>query len=249
MDPRKRRDLVKQRVVEEGKVEIEELAQQLNVSSMTIRRDLVQLEEEGFVIRTHGGAVLPKPLVTEMPFLAKEGQQIEQKRQVAKKAIPLIMEGQTILLDSGTTTLEIARHLKRMSTLTVITNDIKIAAELLDSKLKVIVTGGELQNDVGALFGPQTYQVLQSIHVDVFFLGAHAIDIDAGIMSPTFEKSAVKQMMIASAEKTWVVADSSKLNRKAFSKVCGFNQLAGLITDDEITEQTRRLFADVIDIY
>ncbi len=149
-------------------------------------------------------------------------------------------------MDSGTTTLEIARLLKTRNNLTVITNDIKIAAELLESNLKVIVTGGELQKDVGALFGPQAHMFLKDINVDVFFLGAHAIDVQAGITSPTFEKSLMKQVMIESADRTWLVADSSKLNQKAFSKVCGFDRISGFITDDDIPSENKEKFSEYI---
>ncbi|WP_102026623.1 DeoR/GlpR family DNA-binding transcription regulator [Salirhabdus sp. Marseille-P4669] len=246
MHPTKRRDWVLRVLQTDGKVEINSLSEELDVSPMTIRRDLDQLEEEGLVIRVHGGAILAKPLITETPFSAKEGRQTEQKRQIAKKTLSLIKDGQTILLDSGTTTLEIARLLKTRNNLTVITNDIKIAAELLESNLKVIVTGGELQKDVGALFGPQAHMFLKDINVDVFFLGAHAIDVQAGITSPTFEKSLMKQVMIESADSTWLVADSSKLNQKAFSKVCGFDRISGFITDDDIPSENKEKFSEYI---
>ncbi|MFD2045306.1 DeoR/GlpR family DNA-binding transcription regulator [Ornithinibacillus salinisoli] len=248
MQPTERRDRIMQQVRKNSKVEIDFLATELNVSPMTIRRDLDQLEEEGQVIRIHGGAVLPKPLITETPFLTKESRRIEQKRIIAQKALSYIKDGQTILLDSGTTTLELARLLRNRENVTVITNDIKIAAELVDSTLKVIVTGGELQNDVGALFGPQTHQLLKTIHVDLFFLGAHAIDLNAGVTSPTFEKSLVKQLMIQAADKTWLVADSSKINQKAFSKVCGLNELTGFITDEDIADNDRNILSETIDI-
>ncbi|WP_047982089.1 DeoR/GlpR family DNA-binding transcription regulator [Ornithinibacillus contaminans] len=248
MQPSERRKWVLDKIQAEGKVEIDSLSEALDVSPMTIRRDLDYLEEEGQVIRVHGGAVGTKPLITETPFLAKESRYAEQKKVIADKAVSLIHEGQTILLDSGTTTLELAKRLKSKQDLTIITNDIKIAAELVDSKLKVIVTGGELQNDVGALFGPQTHNFLKQIHVDLFFLGAHAIDIEAGVTSPAFEKSLVKQLMIQAAETTWLIADSSKINERAFSKVCDLDDLTGFITDDNLSEKARNELSDVIEI-
>lgn len=248
MQPAERRALVIQKIQVEGKVEIDQLSAELDVSPMTIRRDLDQLEEEGKVIRVHGGAVGTKPLITETPFLTKESRNTEQKRFIAQKALSFIKEGQTILLDSGTTTLELARLLKAHKNLTIITNDIKIAAELVDSKLKVIVTGGELQNDVGALFGPQTHHFLKNIHVDIFFLGAHAIHHETGITSPTFEKSLVKQLMMGAAERTLLLADSSKIGERAFSKVCDLKDITGFITDDNISNEARERLADSIEI-
>ncbi|HZG82314.1 MAG TPA: DeoR/GlpR transcriptional regulator, partial [Brevibacillus sp.] len=154
-----------------------------------------------------------------------------------RKAVTMIQDHSTILLDSGTTTLEIARLLKDKKNLTVVTNDIKIAAELMDSEVKVIVAGGELQNTVGALFGPLTEQILKNIHVDLFFLGAHAVHVEAGITVTTFEKASIKKLMIEAAGTTWMVADSSKFDQKSFTKVCDLSELDGLITDDGLSSE------------
>lgn len=248
MGPTERRDYVMKAVIIDGKVEIEKLSEELEVSPMTIRRDLDQLEEEGRVIRIHGGAVLPQPIIAETPFSTKESRRNVEKKQIAKKAISLVKEGQTIILDSGTTTLEIARLLVTFNQLTVITNDIKIAAELMESSLKVIVTGGEIQNGVGALYGPLTHRVLKDIHVDLFFLGAHAIDVESGITAPTFEKAYIKQLMIQAAETTWLVSDISKVKQKSFSKVCGLNELSGYIADDGITPEMKEELSEYIKV-
>lgn len=237
--PQERRKWILEQLSKDEKIDIDQLAEQLNVSAMTIRRDLSTLEEEEKIIRTFGGAILNKPLIMETPFLTKEGKYSSQKRQIARKAVTLVSDHSTILLDSGTTNLEIARLLKDKKHLTVITNDIKIAAELMDSEVKVIVTGGELQNGVGALFGPLTEQILKNIHVDLFFLGAHAVHLDAGITVTTFEKASIKKMMIEAAGTTWLVADSSKFDQKSFTKVCDLASLDGLITDDGLTAEDK----------
>jgi len=239
MLPKERRKWILEQLSIDEKIDIDEMAAQLNVSAMTIRRDLLTLEEEGKIIRTFGGAILNKHLINETPFLAKEGKYSRQKKVIAQKALSLVQDHSAILLDSGTTTLEIARLLKERKNLTVVTNDIKIAAELMDSEVKVIVLGGELQNSVGAIFGPTSEQLLQNIHVDVCFLGAHAIHLEAGITAPTFEKASIKQQMIKAAEATWVVADSSKFDQKSFTKVCELSRLDGWITDDDLTDEDR----------
>lgn len=248
MNPLERKDTIMQILNETGKVEIDDLSAQLNVSSMTIRRDLAALEKEGRLIRVHGGAVLPKPLVQETSFSQKESIKLEQKKEIANKAASFIKAGQTIILDSGTTTLEIAKLLKQRNNITVITNDINIAAFLLDSELRVIVTGGELQNDVGTLYGPQTHAFLKNVYVDIFFLGAPAVDINAGITSPSLEKSLMKQLMIQAAEATWLVADTTKLDTKAFSKVCNLEDLTGFITDETITSEQNKQYSNYIKI-
>ena len=231
MLPKERRDLILELLKENEKIEIEQLAEKLNVSAMTIRRDLTYLEDEEMVIRTHGGAVLNKPLIVETSFQVKEGKQHLEKMLIAKKALAFIEDHSTILLDSGTTTLEIAKLIKDKKDLTVVTNDIKIAAELMDSEIKVIVAGGELQNSVGALFGPVTEQILRNIHVDLCFLGTHAVHLKAGITATTFEKAFAKRLMIEAAEATWLVADSSKFQQKSLTKVCDLKRIVGIITD------------------
>lgn len=243
-----RRQIVVKEIHKYGKVEIDQLADQLKVSPMTIRRDLALLEEEGKLIRSFGGAVSPQLLVKEMPFSTKETHQGEQKSQIALKAVKHIKNGQTILLDSGTTTLELAKLLKEKEDLTIITNDIKIAAELIDSKLKVIMIGGEMQNDVGAVFGAQASQFIKKIHVDTFFLGAHAVDINAGVTSPSYDKSYLKQQMMTTAESIWLLADASKLNTRAFSFVCNLSELTGFITDDDVTDSVKNAFNEYVKV-
>lgn len=249
MDPEKRRKWMIEQLEDQGKVEVDSLAEELNVSAMTIRRDLDLLETEGLLIRTHGGAVLPQPISKEASFQEKETRRIEQKKMIAKKAISLVKDRQTILLDSGTTTLEIAKLLKNRDDITVVTNDIKIAAELFNTKLKVFITGGELQNDVGTLFGPQTNHFLQNIHVDICFLGAHALDLKAGVTSSSFEKSQVKQLMTQCANETWLVADSSKINQKTFAKVCDLHELTGFITDDDLPSSKKDALAEILKVF
>nr|WP_137791329.1 DeoR/GlpR family DNA-binding transcription regulator [Bacillus sp. E(2018)] len=248
MMPKERREHILQQLNENGKIEIEDLVNELNVSAMTIRRDLAFLEETDQIIRTHGGAILNKPLVVESSFRTKEGKFNDRKRAIAERAVQFIQDHSTILLDSGTTTLEIAKLLKEKTTITVVTNDIKIAAELLDTDVKVIVTGGELQNTIGTLFGPLTEQMLRGIHVDLFFLGAHAIHSRAGVTAPTFEKAAIKKLMIEASEKTWLVADSSKFDQKSLTKVCDLNQIHGLITDQHLTDETKQMLNECLEV-
>lgn len=248
MLPKERRELILELLKENEKIEIEQLADKLGCSAMTIRRDLNQLENEEMVIRTHGGAVLNKPLIVETSFRVKEGKQHFEKMLIAKKALTIIEDQSTILLDSGTTTLEIAKLIKDKKNLTVVTNDIKIAAELMDSEVKVIVAGGELQNSVGALFGPVTEQILRNLHVDLCFLGTHAVHLKAGITATTFEKAFAKKLMIDSAETTWLVADSSKFQQKSLTKVCDLTRIDGIITDHGIPDEYQQQLKEHLEI-
>lgn len=229
--PAERRNWIENVVENKGKVDIEELATVFGVSTMTIRRDLAILEDQNKVIRTHGGAVAQQTLIAETPYARKETVLSLEKRAIAKKAATFVPKGATIMVDSGTTTMEMIRLLKHRDDLTVVTNDIKIAAELVDAAPQCIVTGGVLQPQVGALYGPQAEELLRQIHVDIFFLGAHAVD-HSGVTAPTFEKAIIKKLMINAAHTTWLICDSSKFHHKSFAAVCNLSELEGIITDN-----------------
>lgn len=248
MSPRERRKLIIEMLKSDGKVEIVQLSEALSVTPMTIRRDFDALEKQKKLIRTHGGAVAPQALIIEKTFESKAGMAVAEKKAIALEAIEFVQDGMTVLLDSGTTTLEIAKLLKLRKQITVVTNDIKIAVELMDSKLEIIVLGGRLQNDVGALFGSLTETTLRSIHVDLFFLGAHAVHSSFGITSPTFEKAALKREMNKSAEKIILVTDSSKFNQKAFSRVCDLDDITTIITDEKLPEDLIETYGEYVDL-
>ncbi|SFP36711.1 DeoR/GlpR family DNA-binding transcription regulator [Salibacterium halotolerans] len=224
------------------RLDIENLTDFFDVSTMTIRRDLAQLEKDGEIIRTHGGAVTTDSEKEETPYLQKESANKEEKKAIASKAAGMVHPHATIILDSGTTTLELAKCLKEKENLRIITNDILIAAELLYSPVDVIVAGGELQREVGAMFGTYTQDLIASLHVDQFFLGAHSVDT-AGVTAPTLEKARIKQLMMESAAETWLLADSSKFGQKSFAHVSTLNKLDGIMSDNGLHN------TETIDLY
>ncbi|MFD1020262.1 DeoR/GlpR family DNA-binding transcription regulator [Thalassobacillus hwangdonensis] len=244
-----RRSNIIQHLHEEGTILIEALASKYNVSPMTIRRDLAALEKEGKLVRSHGGAVLPESMEQEVPYQTKLSSYKQEKEAIAKKAVERIPQNGRVLLDSGTTNLEIAKLLKSRSDLTIITNDAKISMELLHSESQVISTGGELQKDVGAFIGPLVQELLRNIRVDVVFLGANAIDLHDGITTPSMEKAYIKKLMLDSARSKWIVADHSKFNKRSFAHVCNFSEVNGIITDDQINAETRRQLEQETNIY
>lgn len=240
MIPIERRSWIENQIFTKEKVEIDEISKQLNVSSMTIRRDLTELEQEGKVIRIHGGAISPKLITTETSYSSKTTQKMKEKHSIALKAVELIRENTTILLDSGTTTFEVAKLIKGRDDLTVVTNDIKIANELIDSPLKTIVLGGEIQKGVGALYGPITEYILKEVYVDLLFLGAHAVHVEKGIKAPSIERASIKKKMIESAKQTRLLVDSSKFNKMSFSHVCQLSEIDGIITDAKVNDEIEK---------
>lgn len=248
MSPRERRNRIIQMLEQNGKVEIIQLSESLAVTPMTIRRDFDVLEKQKKLIRTHGAAIAPQGLIVEQTFESKAGKAVLEKKAIAREAISFVKDGMTVLLDSGTTTLQIASLLKLRDQVTVITNDIKIAAELMDSELEIILLGGRLQNGVGSLYGSLTTETLRSLHVDLFFLGTPALHSSLGITATTIEKAALKKNMCNTAEQIILVADSSKFHQKSFSKVCDLEDITTIITDDNLPVDVKKTYEEYVDI-
>jgi len=241
--------LRKKRIIEElainGKVEILDLVNLLDVSAMTIRRDLDELEKQKKLIRTHGGAAIPEAIIAEQSYIQKISEAHPQKVEIAEIAIGLVKDGMKIFLDSGTTNFEIAKRLKQKINLTIVTNDIKIAAELMDSKVEVIMLGGKIQNGVGAVFGTYAENMLKEIHVDILFLGAHAVHSTLGITSATFEKASIKREMINSSESVYLVVDAQKFGKKAFAKIADIDCVTAIITDQRLPEEVEEIYSEM----
>lgn len=227
-----RRNFLVEYLNKHGKLVVEDIAKELNTSPMTIRRDLKYLEDNNLITRTHGGAVLHNVLTDETPYKQKSKRFVEEKARIAKFAVSLIEDGCTIILDAGTTNMEIAKQLKDFSKLKVITTDLMIAAYLSQYKhIEVYCTGGFVQGLTGACSGSKAREFLENMYADIAFLGAGSIDVQHGVTTPTIEKVEVKQQIIKSAEKVILVADSEKFGKKSFARICPLEQLDYIITD------------------
>lgn len=217
---------------QQKKVEVEMLANELNVSEMTVRRDLEKLETNGELVRTFGGAIPVQTISNEISYKDKKVKNVLQKRMIAEKAVEKIENNHIIFLDSGTTTLEISKKILSLDlNLTVITNDISIANVLMDSNIDVIVLGGHLQNNTGSILGTLTFDLIKKLNADLFFLGAHAVDEEYGITAPSIEKAQVKIAMMQSSKEVILVTDKSKYSNKALFKVCELDEINEIITD------------------
>ena len=233
-----RRNLIIQYLEEHGRVTVEELAQKFDVTPMTIRRDLQHLEDNNIAVRTFGGAVLKSNLDTEISYEDKSISRKEEKNRIAEYAASIIKDGQIILLDSGTTNMEIAKKLKEKKSLTIVTPDVLLASYLIQSTdFKTLCTGGYVQNNIGACIGSRASDFLRDINVDIGFMGASSVDIERGITTPTIEKAEVKKQIIESSEKVILVTDSSKFGRTSFAKICSIDELDLVITDSNIDKK------------
>lgn len=214
------------------KASVEELSNYFNVAKVTIRRDLDDLVLKGLVNKIHGGVLsIDNSLNSEIPYNKKSVVNTEEKKKIGVAASNLIEDGDVVILDAGSTTFEIAAHLGSKS-VTVITNDIKIAMELaFKPNITLIITGGILEKSVYTAIGPETEKFISNIHVNKTFLGADAVSLKYGITNRTIQEVAVKSKMMDAAEKKIVVADNSKLNKKVFVTLCKINEIDILVTD------------------
>lgn len=219
-------------IYEHRRATVAELSEVFQVSEATVRRDLKELEEANRIRRTHGGAIPRERVSFEPSIQEKKDQFALEKQRIAEKAVELIREGETILLDSGTTTHQLARLLHRFSRLTVVTNSNHILQELqgLDH-LELISTGGMVRRGIESMVGPIAEQTLGMIKVDKTFLGTNALDPEEGISTPHLLEAQVKKSMIRAAKEVILLCDRSKINRVSFAKVAPLSSVDILITD------------------
>jgi len=222
-------------------VKVGELSTEFGVSESTIRRDLRDLERSGLLERTHGGAVPATGTLEEPTFADKADQNLAEKIAIAHVAAGLVNDGESIVLDAGTTTLQIARLLRQRQNLTVITNAFHIAAELADcTGIAVIVTGGSVKGNTLALVGPVAERTLEGINADRVFLGTNGIDLNRGLTTPTQAEAAVKRRMIESARQVVVVADHTKAGRVAFASIAPVTGASVVISDGKFDQGLAR---------
>ena len=235
---------------ESDSVTVNEMAERFGVSEMTIRRDLDILEKKGLLRRVHGGAVLDRGRSYEPPFLSRAVENLEAKQRIGRVAADMIQNGDSITLDVGTTTMEIARHIAGKQNLTVITPCLQIASLLAENpNIRLILTGGIVRPGELSMVGHLAERALKDFYVDKLFLGAAGVDFNAGLTEYNLEDTLVKQVMIKNAKEVILVADSSKFGRIAFTSIAPLSVVSRLITDQEAdTEVVTRLRRQNIEV-
>ncbi|SFU48564.1 DeoR/GlpR family DNA-binding transcription regulator [Alicyclobacillus macrosporangiidus] len=214
----------------QGRATVADLARRLGVSASTIRRDLQDLETLGLLRRAHGGAVAAHVAAFEPSVQEKNVQHPAEKFAIGQAAARLVNPGDTVLMDAGTTTLQVARHLS--APVTVITNSVDVAREMSDRPgVHLMLVGGELRPATGALVGPWAEAALARVHVDILFLGANGIDPARGITTPHPLEAAVKAAMVRSARRIILVADHSKSGQVSLMQVCTLGEVDTWVTD------------------
>ena len=225
-----RQNYILDKIREFNKVKSNELAIELKVSEDTIRRDLNQLAHNGLILKVHGGALSTHQKLYQ--FNERSIFNRDNKIIVAKKAISLLKEGQTIIMSGGTTNLEISRLLPNDLKLTIYTYSLPIAMQLAEHpKIDIFLIGGKLHKKALVSIGVSVVKILSKLKADICLLGTSGIDLDEGITEVGYEVSFVKRVMIASSENIISLVTSDKLNTTQRYPVCEFNEISKIITD------------------
>ncbi len=223
---------IERKLRERGECSVESLSRELGVSDMTVRRDLQHLAESGRVVRTHGGAAPAEQVLFEFQFLHRASHHRLEKDAIGVRAAALVEEGCSVMLDSGTTTLSLARHLAGRRRLTVITTSLPIAATLQSAGgVETHLLGGIVRRDAPDLEGPLTESNLDAFHADLAFIGADGIGVDGEAYNGSLTVGRMIAKMASRARSVYVVADSSKIGRPALSRFGNLRDWQGLITD------------------
>ena len=240
-----RKQRIEELIKQKNSVGVNELANEFDVSESTIRRDLQEMESKGLLIRTHGGAMEVSRLDYEMSFKEKETENISDKQKIGEIAAAMIIDGDTIILDSGTTTLEIAKRITAKS-VTVITNSIDIALEISNKEnIELIVAGGSLRHTTRAMVGPLAETVFRNFRVDKAFIGVNGISIKNGFTTANFLEAQLKKTIIKVAGKAIIVADRSKFNKVCFSIIGELKEASSIITANSLEKEILNKFKDL----
>ena len=208
------------------------LSDALNVSEMTVRRDLSRLEKSGDIARVYGGAKLKTKSIYEETIEERLHKNIEEKKVIAAEAAKFIEDGDIIALDGSTTGLEVCKRIKGREQLTVVTNNISIAIELSrKTNITIILAGGIVRKSALSLIGTPVSEMLSSICVDKAFISAKALSFERGLTDVTIDEGEAKKAMIRSAKKTFVIIDHTKIDEVAFFHVCDYKKIDTIITD------------------
>ena len=229
-----------------GQVFVHELSEEFGVSEVTIRNDLELFESKRLLIRSRGGAMIFENAVgMDFQLSDKDKMNYSEKMRIGKKAAALVNAGETIILDSGTTTMEIAKNLNSNNAINVITNAFNIADQLIKSpNVNIIVPGGTLRKNSHSLVGPLAEKSMRNFYVDKVFLGVDGFDASEGAFTPNIEEASLNQIMIDISKEVILVADSSKFKRRSLAFICPPSKIDVVITDENISKEDKSRLLD-----
>ncbi|MBQ8081411.1 MAG: DeoR/GlpR transcriptional regulator [Clostridia bacterium] len=247
MLPAERLKRIADLLARDGSVKIDALAREFRVSEMTVRRDLEKCEQMGLLDRCYGGGVIKKELTPELSVLERHTYNMEIKRRLAEKCASFVKPGDVIYLDAGTTMRCLASLLLQVPDLQIVTNDLFVAHELIESDAQVYVLGGPLQKSSGSMIGEAVTRAVGQMRFDIAFTGAAAISDEWTVMTPTQEKTFLKRMVCNRANSSYLVVDDSKFHLQAMHRVNGLEDYTGVVTnatfsgEEQMTLRKRRV--------
>lgn len=246
-----RRRQVLARVKDAGRVSVAELSQEFGVSEVTIRLDLQALAERNLILRTHGGAVLADTNALEGALAFRQQQQVQEKVRIGQAGAAMVADGDAIALDSSSTALAVAMHLKNHRHLTIVTNSLAIGHEMLDAPgVNLVMSGGQLRREMASLVGIDSFDALRKFNLQIGFFGAHGITVEDGLTDVSAEEAEVKQRLISMCRKVVAVLDATKWGRVGLISFVPIERVDTVITDShapaELMDQVRVLGKDIL---
>jgi len=227
-----RRDVILELLDQDGSVSVAELAGRLNVSEVTVRKDLAWLEERHHLVRTHGGAMAAGRRSSELAFEVRQALNRPEKEAIGAAAAALVHDGESICLDASTTALEVARNLTGRTELTIVTNGLRIAAELAGRPgITVLMPGGRVRWEAFSLVGSWSEPLLRNVNIQRAFVGAVGFTLDQSLTDVTEEEAQAKRAMVRAAREVVAVIDHTKWGRVAFATFCELESIGRVITD------------------
>lgn len=245
MLPKQRKEKILELLKEDGSAKVNDLARIFKVTEVTIRQDLEKLEKNGLVNREHGGVHLKDVEDKVRNFSLVHQENLKEKEIIAEKCLEFIQPGDTIILDSGSTTTEIAKKIVNIKGLTVITNALNIALMLgANPNIDIIMTGGEFKAPTLSLTGQKAADFFKGLNVQKLFLATAGISLKSGLTYPSLSDLVVKKAMIDAADTTYLVADSSKIGKSAFASLGALSLIDYIITDEGVENKHKEVFKE-----
>ncbi len=246
-----RRQAVLRRVQQDGRVSVTQLSQEFGVSEVTIRNDLQALADRKLIVRTHGGAVSASGGLYELALTKRREQQVQEKDRIGAAGAAMVADGDAIILDSSSTALAIAQHLKNHRHLTIVTNSLAVAQEMLDAPgVTVVMSGGKVRRETASLVGTESLDVLQKFNIQKGFFGAHGITVDDGLTDVSADEAEVKRCLVAMCRQVVAVLDSTKWGQVGLVSFAPLERVNTVISDThapaDLVEQIRLLNTEII---
>ena len=234
----------------EKRASVNELSKSFDVSRATIRRDLSELEKDGHLRRTHGGAILSGSSKLEPSFKEKEDKLASEKKKIGKKAAEIIKDGDTVFIDAGTTTRYIIDYLTDKKDLTIVTHALHVVNKINDNNLdcELVVLGGNFKRSTEAMVGPIAEDLLKKLRVDKSFIGSNGFNINSGATTPELREAKIKEIALENTGENFLLFDQSKWKEIYFYKFADFNQINYIITDALEEDKEKKLNNENIEV-